>query len=207
MISQTQLSYSTRLYKYILLQDNTILKFSINISSRIKSGDENAFEELFFEMVDALVNFAAFFLNDRQLAENVVQDVFITLWEKRESIDTAMNLKSYLFTMTRNKALNELRKKGVVYSDEMLMEQIDLNNPTPDELLEGAETEEQIQIVVNSLPDRCKLVYTLNRSEKMTYREIADHLRISINTVENQMVKALKIIRKHLHNYLTSLFI
>ena len=137
------------------------------------------------------------------MAKEIVQESFINLWEKRQSIDALKSVKSYITTSIRNKCLNYLRdtKKfntEIILSD-VLFHEIDFEQS--DKLIEE-ELNDKINFAIDELPDKCKEVFQLNRFENLKYKEIAVKLDISIKTVETQMSKALKHLREKLKDYL-----
>ena len=146
--------------------------------------------------------FARKILVDEDDAREVVHKVFIALWEKREEIDLAKSLKSYLFTSVHNRSLNVLRDRKKFSGEELPEVAGDWDVSTQ---IESMELEEKIREAIQSLPEKCRQVFELNRFEGLKYSEIAEKLNISIKTVENQMSKALKILREKLAHYLTLL--
>lgn len=172
---------------------------------RIKRGDEQAFELLFRKYFVRLCAFANKFLNDPEEANNIVQDVFVKVWEDHESIDPEDSLKAYIFKAVQNHSLNNLRRRKVeskytaVYRL-VYLEQYELSGY---ESLLGRELEENITTAIDKLPGECRKIFELSRIEGLKYREISETLNISTKTVEAQMSKALKLLRLELGNYLT----
>lgn len=170
--------------------------------------DKPAFEELFRSFFPGLVLFAQKYLPDQDTAKEIVHNVFINLWEKREKVDAGSSLKSYLFTSVYNRCLNHIRDQKKFDKDETHFMQLDSTEfaDGPDRL-EEQELEERIYVALQALPVRCREVFTLNRFEGLKYAEIAEKLGISVKTVEAQMSKALKILREKLVDYLTVLLL
>jgi len=164
--------------------------------------DQRAFEELFREYFPPLMAFARKILVDEDDAREVVQKVFINLWEKRKEIDISTSLKSYLFTSVHNRSLNMIRDRKKFSSDEVpdLGGEWDVSSQ-----IESMELEEKIRETIASLPEKCREIFELNRFDGLKYGEIAEKLGISVKTVENQMSKALKILREKLIRYMTIL--
>lgn len=164
--------------------------------------DENSFEKLFKSFFPALMVFAKKTLGNEDDAREVVHQVFISVWEKRKEIDLSKSLKSYLFTSVHNRSLNVIRDRKKFSSAEVpdVAGEWDVSS-----VIESMELEEKIKEVIQSLPEKCREVFELNRFEGLKYSEIADRLNISVKTVENQMSKALKILRDKLSKYMSIL--
>ena len=160
------------------------------------------FERLFRDFFPPLMAFARKILVDEDDAREVVHQVFINLWEKRNELDLSTSLKSYLFTSVHNRSLNVIRDRKKFASGEVpdVAGEWDVSAQ-----IESMELEEKIREVIDSLPDKCREIFELNRFEGLKYGEIARQLDISVKTVENQISKALKILREQLGKYLTLL--
>ena len=143
------------------------------------------------------------FTGDLDMAKNLVHEVFIQVWEKFDTLPEDMNYKSYCFTAVRNKCLNHIRDRKKFVTIEHVQEEkvTELNTS-----LETSELAEKIELAIASLPEKCRMVFELNRIEGLKYAEIAEKMNISIKTVETQMSKALAVLREHLADYLTVLF-
>ncbi len=139
---------------------------------------------------------------DEDDAREVVHLVFISLWEKREEIDFSKSVKSYLFTSVHNRSLNVIRDRKKFSSEEVpdMAGAWDVSAQ-----IESMELEEKINEALGTLPEKCREIFELNRFDGLKYSEIATQLGISVKTVENQMSKALKILREKLSKYLTLL--
>ncbi len=171
--------------------------------SGIREGSEHAFEELFRGYYPRLSRYALSLLKDLDEAEEVVQNVFLNIWEKKESLEITLSLKSYLYRAVHNFCLNRIKHLQVRdahkdYTVYVFSEGADSLN----EVLHGHELEIQIENAVKKLPEQCQLVFRMSRFEELKYQEIADRLHISVKTVENQIGKALKILRNELADYL-----
>lgn len=165
------------------------------------------FEEIFKMHYKMLCNAANKILNDKDAAEDVVQDVFLKFWSKKENINIIQSVKSYLYRATINTSLNHLERNKKV----IRLQNTDLSNESfsvnEGEELYHKELKGKIDEAINQLPPKCKVIFVLSRYEEMKYQQIADHLGISIKTVENQMGKALKMLRERLKPFLTHEFI
>lgn len=152
--------------------------------------------------------FAIQYVKDQDTAREIVQEAFVNLWEKRQSIDTDKSPKSYLSTTVRNRCINYLRDHKKF--DRQMIEFEGLDSYTDhfdQDHLVTDELKKKIEAATAALPEKCREVFLLNRMEHMKYQEIADKLGISIKTVEAQMSKALKQMREKLAEYLTLLLI
>ncbi len=182
-------------------------------TSHIKSvaspelNDEKAFEALFRNHYKQLCNYAFTLLQDIDESEEVVQQVFIQLWERRDAMEINISVQSYMFRAVRNSCLNRIKhdkvKRG--YADEVISLSNESANST--QIALHNELQQQIQEAVESLPEQCRLIFKLSRFEELKYSEIASELNISVKTVENQMGKALRIMREKLKDYLAILVI
>lgn len=134
-------------------------------------------------------------------AEDLVQQAFIRLWEKRALIDIQWSLKSYLYKSVHNAALNRIRHEKVKAQYQQLNAVLPGEEATP-AADEHPELLERIGTALNALPPQCRQIFELSRFESLKYREIAEQLNLSIKTVETQMGKALRLMRLHLSDYL-----
>lgn len=164
--------------------------------------DLRLYETIFRELFKPLCLFAMKYTGDWEESRNLVHEVFISIWEKFDTLPPGTQHRSYLFTAVRNRSLNYLRdKKKMVSLEEVHGEAFSETNTTA----ETAELEQLIEAAIQSLPEKCREVFEMNRMEGLKYSEIADKLGISIKTVEAQMSKALHVLREHLREFLTIL--
>jgi RNA polymerase sigma-70 factor (ECF subfamily) len=165
--------------------------------------DKSAFETLFRSFFPGLVLFAQKYVSDQDTAREIVHNVFLNLWEKREKVDTSTSLKSYLFRSVHNRCLNFIRDQKKFNRDETLFDRLDSDQfSDASDHLEEQELEQRIFDSLQALPEKCREVFMMNRFEGLKYAEIAQKLNISVKTVEAQMSKALKILRENLIDYL-----
>jgi len=165
--------------------------------------NERDLESLFRDHYTGLCRFAAGYVKEDETAKEIVQEAFVSLWEKRDSIDPSKQVKSYLSTAVRNKCLNHLRDNRK-FSGRLLELENHPHEPAfhpPDRLVE-AEMQHRIDRAMETLPEKCREIFHMSRHRHMKYQQIADHLRISVKTVETQMSKALQHMRLHLAEYL-----
>jgi len=169
---------------------------------QLATGDHSSYKKLFYTFYKDLCRFGLKYVRNEEIAEEIVQDVFIYIWEKREVINITVSLKSYLYTAVRNKSINYLKlqlPKEQLNEDISKYEIAGTSNVESD--ITYAELTERIDRAINSLPKKCRAIFILSREDGQTYKEIAENLGISAKTVENQMVIALRKLRKQLSPY------
>ena len=174
-----------------------------NLYVALKEGKETAFEMIFRTYYQPLCKYAYSFLNDKDEAEEVVQASFISIWEKRGELSIQTSLKSYLYRMVRNACLNVIKHEKVKQQHAQV--QLAGGEPAQESSSQpvlASELEQKIYESMKRLPEQCRVVFQLSRFEGLKYQEIADQLDISVKTVENQVGKALKIMRTQLKEYL-----
>ncbi len=170
--------------------------------------DEVSFEHLFRGYFSPLCLFGMKYLKDMDTAKEIVHDVFVNVWSKRNELDLNKSLKSYLFTSVYNRSLNYIRnQKKFNGVEELRSEHHEQSSIDASAELEGKELKDQIQKAIDSLPERTKKIFVMNRFEGFKYKEIAEELDISQKTVEAQMSSALKILREKLKIYLEFLIL
>jgi len=167
--------------------------------------DKEVFEKVFRTFFSPLCAFASKYVNDYDTGKDIVHDVLLNFWDKRDSIDTSKSIKSYLFTSVYNRCLNFIRDRKKFSSTEGEMEIAENTKWESSDQLEAAELEDKINKALDELPEKCREVFLLNRYDGLKYKEIAEKLGISIKTVETQMSKALKILRERLAQYIAIL--
>jgi RNA polymerase sigma-70 factor, ECF subfamily len=169
---------------------------------RIKNDDRLAVKILFEKYHSPLCSIAFRFSKDRDIAKDIVQDVFVKFWANRKSIQITSSLAAYLKRSVINTALNQIEK-------DQRYSQVELgnlsNHPIASSSEEAFSLEElsgQLQKAINALPFRTRAVFLLIRNEEMSYKEVAEALDISLKAVEKEMMKALRLLRQMLKNYL-----
>lgn len=174
----------------------------------LKRHEITACEMIFKSYYQPLCNYAYSYLQDRDEAEEVVQSAFLSVWEKKDSFEVHTSLKSYLYAMVRNASLNMIKHQKVKqrHAGEELALGKD-SEETVSNMMASAELEKRIEVALTHLPEQCRLIFKLSRFEELKYAEIADQLSLSVKTVENQMGKALRIMREQLKDYLPLLLI
>ncbi|HSK11814.1 MAG TPA: RNA polymerase sigma-70 factor, partial [Phnomibacter sp.] len=166
--------------------------------------DEYAYAELFQRFAGVLQRFAEAIINDGGAAEELVSDVFIRVWERRETLDQISNFRMYLYVSVRNYAINHLRAQkqpAIVPLDEIQLNLEDPGQATPlDDTIER-QLSERINEAVNQLPVRCRVIFKLAKEDGLRHKEIAELLQLSPKTVENQMTIALRKLGTSLRSY------
>lgn len=175
----------------------------------IRSGNEQAFEQLFFRYYEPLVRFACHYADTRAAAEGLVQDVFASVWERRKELDPHINIQSYLYTSVKNSGLDQVRHEEVVnkYRDEVRMELYIHHQESTGERITKKGFNEAAQKAIEALPDQTRHIYKLSRKDGLTYPEIAEVLGLSVKSIEYHMSKALQFLRKRLSDYLPTLYL
>ena len=165
--------------------------------------DKETFERLFKEEFKGLVLFSIQYVKDYEAAREIVQEAFVGLWEKRDKIDPSRPVKSYISTTVRNRSLNYLRDNKKFDTRILTQENLyPLASYEHTDVLIEKELQDQIHQAISDLPEKCREVFLLSRNEHLKYQAIADHLQISIKTVETQISKALQHMRVRLKEYL-----
>ncbi len=160
-------------------------------------GDRSGLEQLFLKYYDLLTRLSFYFTGDRTVAEDLTQDLFIAIWQRRETIDRVDNLKSYLTVAIKNRSLDFIGDKR---QQKFRFEQYLEYTAADTEPYDGEE--QLLTKVLNGLqllPSKCRLIFSLSRFEGLTNSEIADYLEITKRTVETQISKALRLLRENLH--------
>lgn len=192
--------------KYISLIEcqNVVVEYSnIDPVSSIKNGNEAAFEKVFKTYFRNLHAFAYTFMKDDIIAEEIVQNVFFRIWEKKEQLQIDDSLKAYLYRSVHNESLNHLKHLKIKNSFQLQYSgNMESSNQDASNQMMAAELENDIQKAISELPPQCRTIFQMSRFEQLKYQQIADQLNISIKTVENQMGKALKVLRSKLVEYL-----
>lgn len=178
------------------------------IFQRMVEGDKEAFRFFFEKYYTDLCNFVNIYLNDPITTEDIVQDIYVYFWNKKENIHIETSVKSYLLKASKNKSLNYLRdKKARLVIQNKLAEESETSYEIPVISEDNHRLQEIIKKAVESLPEKCREIYILSKEKKLTYNEISKELGISVKTVENQMGNALKKLREFLRPYHDDLFI
>ena len=171
----------------------------------LRQGNELAFEKVFTTYYEALHAYAFTILGDKAMAEELVQEVFFTVWAKKDKLDIQSSLKSYLYKSVFNKCLDHLkhRKHKTIHISYVLHQAKAFSSGEDgDRRSDLKDLEKKLQKALNDLPEQCRTIFQLSRFEGLKYQEIALHLGLSVKTVEAQMGKALKRLRISLAEFL-----
>ena len=188
----------------MIKQDRHILnsdsKFLIN---RLRKGEEIAYEMLFKEYYKVLTIFAAKYLKDVESSKELVQELFVHIYEKRGNLDINSSLKSYLFRSVHNRCINFINAQKIRdrYA-EHYNKTSDIKSNSLEQEVNVSELENALHTAINNLPPKCKAIFKMNRFEGLSNHEIAEKLTLSKRTVETQISKALKILRVKLEPYM-----
>ena len=198
---------------------NNIIPRDSYLSVHDKENDRNKnavatgcnFSDIYLTYYSKLLRFAREYVVVTEEAENIIQDVFVKLWERQDTLHLVENMNAYLFRLTKNRCLDHLRHKLSTEKCNKAVQnsfEIELNlkiqslDKLSDTFLAEKNMEEVITEAINSLPPKCREIFILSRYEGLKYREISEHFNISVNTVENQMSIALKKLRLKLKDYI-----
>lgn len=168
----------------------------------IKQSDQRAFDALFRAMYPQLVKFAASYTKEKSSASDIVQDSFLSMWQKRSAIDPNQSLKAYIYRIVRNRALNYLRdRSSEISKSEMIVEE----KLQPAEVVDSREKVNELSEMfsewIDQLPDRQQEAFELSRFEGLSHEEIASVMDVSPKTVNNHIVAALKQLRSQYDQY------
>ena len=170
-----------------------------DILARLKADDQGALRMLFQAHYLPVCSAIQRLVPDPGTVEDLAQEVFLRFWQKRHQIEVTSSLPAYLRRMAINEALAHLRSQRHF---EEIPSSEDADEVNAEDQIIHAELEVNIKAAIDNLPPKCRTVFQLSRFEELSYQEIADRMGISIKTVENQMGKALKVLRHQLRSYL-----
>lgn len=166
--------------------------------TQIQNGNEKALEFLFRKYYYSLCHFAKAFVKSTDLADEAVTDVFLNIWQKRETLQIHGNFKAYLFISVKNMSTNKLVQGRTFFDNiDSAIHIEDFSTMCGERCITSSETIRQIEAIINLLPPQRKLIFTLNRLEGFRYKEIADILKISVSTVQKQMAEAVKYLSQY----------
>ena len=169
---------------------------------RLIEGDEDAFCELYATYKNRLIYFAMRFMKSREYAEDVFQDVFTVVWQSRRFINPDASFSSYLYTIMRNRILNQLRNAAneEKLKESILSQALDYTEDTKREVMLN-DLKSLISHALQQLTPRQREIFEMSREAQLSHKEIADKLGISVNTVQEHISTSLKLIRTYLIKY------
>lgn len=206
-VSGVKFAYTSYLFTPVSTSTSEIKAEQENSWNAVSQGDVSAFEQMYHRYYADLLRLSYRYVADEPTAKDIVQDLFLSIWEKRNSLTIRGSIRSYLLTACRNSSLNHLKRKASKWEELDNHDTLTSSATGADEDMAGKEMQLLIQEALSKLPPRCKTVFLLKREEGLTLRQIADQLEISPKTVENQMTRALKSLAKSLAKHMTQLLI
>ena len=181
-----------------------IRPITYNLVRNLKRGDISAFDTLYKRYYKKVYLFARGILKSHEDAENIVQEVFVKIWEKRKELDANLSFESFIFTITYNTSISLIRKKISEKSFQEEWYRRMQNTMQVVNEVQYNDLNDRVGKLVCQLPPRRRQVYMMSREEGLTYVEISKRLGISVNTVENHMAASLKFLRQHLQDTLAA---
>jgi RNA polymerase sigma-70 factor (ECF subfamily) len=169
---------------------------------RLDRDNEAEFEKIFKQHFKGLHAYASTIVRDAVMAEEIVQNIFCRLWEKEAQIQIRESVAGYLYRSVYHEGLNYLKHLKVreAYQSYAMEQEKSVNNVSNH--VELRELEDRLEKALSELPEKCRTIFQMSRFEELRYQEIADRLGLSVKTVENQMGKALKLLRIKLVDFL-----
>ncbi len=167
------------------------------LQEAITQGDEAAFTQLYQVFYKKLVHFSSSLIHSQEIAEEVVEDVFVKLWSDKSLTAAIDNIKVYLYVAVKNKSLNALSQKArqlITAPFDYLDSSVEDFHSDPYDVLVTREMMKKMQAAIHDLPPRCKMIFKLIREDGLKYKEVAEILNISVNTIDTQMAIAVKRI-------------
>jgi len=170
------------------------------VSQNLQINNQREFQEIYHQHFNGLANYAYAVLKDKDAAKDVVQDVFLDLWNKRETLSIKTSLEAYLVRAVKFKSIDFIRKDKTKqqYVANMTPSSVPLTEDDSNDEEQTTKRKKQLSYAIAQLPTKCRQVFLLSRLNGYTYKEIAEEMDISPKTVENQISRALKLLRQKL---------
>lgn len=190
------------------LSDHSRIRSDLELVELLKAGDPSAFEQLFLSYYSALVQFALRYAQDRAAAQDIVQDVFARIWERRTEIMISTSVQSYLYSAVRNQAITQLRRIKTQEDWEVISLDSDSVSGSrsislsADIQYDAVELNQLVDRVISSLPERCQEIFSLYVDSRLSQMEISDVLEIAHSTVRVQISRAMTAVRKAVSNHI-----
>ncbi len=184
-------------------QDNLVKQEQL--IKQLREGHERAYEALFTTYYKELVIHANRYLYDMEISKEIVQDLFVNLYEKRHNIEINSSLRSYLYRAVQNRCINQINSMKI---RDKYVNYVKTNNTEEENVIEksidASELEAALYSAISDLPPKCRMIFKMNRFEGLSNGEIAERLELSKRTVETQITKALKTLRTKLQPLLVN---
>ena len=171
------------------------------IIKAIREGNAEIFRLVFDSCYESLCHYAFTILKSTEEAEDIVQFLFLKLWDKREELNIRQTIRSYLFKSVYHRCINHLEHKTIIRNHQRYSQRVPNPDAQPPEIF-PEELGDSIRKALDKHPPRCRSIFIMSRYEELTYAEIAKRLNISENTIQNQICKALRILREELKDML-----
>jgi len=185
----------------------------IDLLQNLAKGDSLAFNQVVRVYHERLLHFSMHYLNDRVYAKDIVQDVFLIVWENHQKFSEVRNLSSWMFSLTKNQCLKKIDylKVRLNYSNDLLHRQLELAQSSLNQLDTTPLIFDEISTIINQtlakLSPQSRNIFEMSRFQNKKNREIAEELHISLKTVESNITKSLKLLRPVLKDYLPFVFL
>lgn len=173
---------------------------SVSLSRRIKAGDPSAFQEFFDAYYDPLIRYLRARGTSLDVAQDLIQNAFLYVWENRKKINENKSLRSYLYRIAYTRMLNHIKSRDK-FDDDAVPHEFERTSEHPEEALKAKDLMEMVQKAIEEMPEKRRAVFELCFLQEFTYKETADMMKISKNTVENHMSKAFKEVRKAVSDF------
>ena len=175
--------------------------YNAQLIKKLREGDHHAYKFIFDHYYALMGAIAYEYVEDYYISQNIVEDVMMSIWEKREQLIISTSVKSYLLTSVHNKCIDYLRSR----SREAEVFSLESEIGSSSCYIVSSELEKKIEEIIQSMPEECKKVFLLSRYGNKSYAEIANELNISVNTVKYHIKKALSLFREELKDYLLTI--
>jgi len=191
-------------------QDISMNLLDSDIFEGINNGDKKIFNSVFKKYYHGLYSFAKDYLRSHEAAQEIIQEIFLHLWENHNKLQIKISLKAYLYRSVHNRCMNYIRDNLSISHHNIQIDQLKIQYDLsfielPDKVFElsfSEQLEHELEAAIESLPEQCKRIFCLNRFENLMYPEIADQLNISLSTVKTQMARAMAALHLKMKHYL-----
>ncbi|WP_158795711.1 RNA polymerase sigma-70 factor [Pedobacter sp. L105] len=166
--------------------------------------DHQSFEKFFILLNTKLIKFCELYVNKKEIAEEIVADVFVNFWNQRMKLVEVDNLETYIFISVKNRSLNHIKKNSLMHLvqiEDSPMEFVAYSNPEAE--IEKKELFYKLDQAIDTLPQQCKIIFQLVKEDGMKYKEVSEILNISHKTVQSQVLRAMQKLSKEMSPYLS----